>query len=277
MNAPTPLKTPHVDALQRAVAQIYAVFGRGQVSAHLVVCQCPVCMTEDTRQQIIATPSDQLSRDLISAYSNSAHGVPADLDDLRLLLPRYLDLIAQDEMVDEIGVGTELLRFGQAVRADSAVYSPAQWQALNEWATQILWHFAFAEAQEMDNLHTPLALLDMLLAGGWDVGVLTSVMDAIFQEDQIGQEALAGFLRANQRDLNTKGDVPKLDWYGTGYASEANRAGLAQWFNSAALRQVVEALATDPQADPHDQTYARILLSAQGRFETASFAKHSYG
>ena len=269
-----PLITPHSDALQASVEQLYIVFGRGHVSERFEVCQCPVCMTEDTRLQIIKTPSDQLSPDLISEYSNSAHGVPEDLDDLRLMLPRYLDLMARDEMVDDIGVGTELLRFGQAVRADADVYSPTQWQAINNWAEHMLWHFAHADACQMDNLHTPMALMDTLLAGGWDVDHITGVTDAIFQDAQIGQDALAAFLRANQQNLNIKRAVPKLDWFGTRYASEATRTGLAQWFNSVALGEVLQMLATDPKADTHDQTYARILLDAQGSFETASLPKH---
>ena len=271
-----PLVTPCSDALQGAVNRVYAAFGKGHVSTLLEVCACPVCMNEDTRQQIINTSSDQLSADLIRAYSNSAHGVPNDLADLRLLLPRYLDLMAQDEMVDDIGVGTELLRFGQAVRADGQVYTPAQWHALNDWAAQILWHYAHADFEEMDNLHAPLGLVDTLLAGGWDVGHITGVMDRIFQDSKIGQAALAVFLRTNQRALDAKSDMPRLDWYGTGYTSEATRAGLAEWFNSKGLRDVLEALATNPDADPHDQTYARILLSAQGRFEAASVPAHRY-
>ena len=95
-----PLITPFAEPLNAAVEALYASFGEGHVSAQLEVCLCPVCMTEETRQQIIATPSRALTPALIAEYSNSAHGVPRDSDDLRLLLPRYLDLIAQDEMVD---------------------------------------------------------------------------------------------------------------------------------------------------------------------------------
>lgn len=234
-------------------------------------------MTEETRQQIIKTPTDQLSADLISEYSNSAHGVPRDLEDLRLILPRYLDLMAQDEMVDDIGVGTELLRFGQAVQADRAVYTSAQWQALDDWAEQILWHYAYADFQELDNLHAPLGLIDTMMAGGWEAAHITGVMDAIFQHPKIGQGALAMFLRTNQQGMNAKSDIPRLDWYGTGYASEVTRAGLANWFNSAALRDVLQALAMQPDADPNDQTFAAILLTAQGRFTAASFPVHRFG
>lgn len=266
-----PFETPYADDLRAAVAALYDAFGRGHVSRQLEVCTCPVCMDEATRQRIIATPNDALWIDDIRAYSNSAHGVPQQISDLRLLLPRYLEWMACDEMVDDIGVGTELLRFGQAIAQDSAFYTPAQRTSLEDWARAALWHYACAEARELDNFHSHVDLMETLIVGGWDAAWICDEMNRIFAHSAIGLPALASFLRRSHRDLRTKREHPRLNWYGLTYVSDETRHVLAEWLNGAPLRNVLTDLASDPGAAADDQTYARLLLHLQGKFTADSF------
>jgi hypothetical protein len=269
--------TPHTPKLEAAVARLYQVFGTGHVSRQLEVCQCPVCMQDATRLQIIQTRTDEMPIDLIRAYTNSAHGVPTIEDDLRLLLPRYLDWISRDEMVDDIGVGTELLRFGDAKRALPDFLTAPQQAALDDWAVQVLWHFATADVHEMENLHTPQGLMETLLAGGWDVGLITRTLERIMSNAGIGQGATGVFLAMNQRELKTQKDAPKLDWFAIRYVDDATRTGLADWLNGAAFGQALEQLATDPNANAEHQIYARIMLDMQGQFTPQSFPQDRHG
>lgn len=266
-----PLITPFAEPLNAAVEALYASFGEGHVSAQLEVCLCPVCMTEETRQQIIATPSRALTPAQIAEYSNSAHGVPRDSDDLRQLLPRYLDLIAQDEMVDHIGVGTELLRFGDALRRDETLWSEDQRAALDRWAQLVILHFGTADALEMDNLHTPLALAETLLCGGWSVQVVTGALEALFDHPDVGRQALIWFVQMMGRDVEIKKGRPWLDWFALRYVDEGTRRALKDWLNGAALQERVMEVATDPSVAEPASTYARIFLQACGTFDEASF------
>lgn len=107
------------DELDQLVAEAWRVFGFYRVTHGLVVCTCPVCMSEETRREIIATPVAQLPVALIRAYSDSAHGVPANQGDMKALLPRYLELIAEGSCPGEIGWEVALSRFGNG-RAEAA-------------------------------------------------------------------------------------------------------------------------------------------------------------
>lgn len=265
------LVTPYGAALDEAVEAVYAVFGAGHVSTALETCACPVCMTEHTRQQIIATPTRLLSEGLIAAYSNSAHGVPDNLDDLRLMLPRYLELIAQDQMVDHVGVGTELLRFGDAVRRDPAVYTSAQWAALNTWARLVILHFAHAEAREDDNLHSPYGLFDTLLCGGWDVDVITAAFDEAFAAPQTGALTLLQFCRMMARHLLHKAEGVGVDWFGVRYVSPKVRAGVADWLNRPRFANAVLALSDIPDLSVKNRAAVLNIAAHYGTFHGNAF------
>ncbi len=266
-----PLITPFTAPLKAAVVALYACCGQGHVSAQLEVCQCPVCMTEDTRQQIIATPSRALSPALIAAYSNSAHGVPNNTDDLRLLMPRYLDLMAEDDMVDDIGVGTELLRFGDALRMEGGLWSDDQRAALEHWAQVAILHFGYADAMEMDNLHTPLSLAETLLCGGWTVDVVTGALESLFDHPDVGRKATSDFAQAMARDVKVKRNRTKLDWFALRYVGHDIRRGLKDWLNDASLAERIADVATDPATEEPASTYLRRFLQACGTFDDASF------
>ncbi|MEM6306167.1 MAG: hypothetical protein AAF744_15725 [Pseudomonadota bacterium] len=271
MSDDPPIVTPYAPQLTAAVEAVYAAFGEGHVSRQLEVCFCPVCMTEETRAKIIATPTRQMPSALIQEYSNSAHGTPHQTDDLRLLLPRYLDLMAQDVEVDYVGVGTELLRFGDAVRAQPALWSDAQWEALNAWAHLMVLHFGHAEAMEMENINNPTGLLETLLTGGWDMKTVGGAFEALFAAPDVGQKALAQFAARLGRGMKTKRSKARLNLFAIRYLDEPGRAALADWLNTEALMMSLADAATDPALPEPDSTYALILLDGTGTFSADSF------
>ncbi len=107
--------------LAAVVEDAYRVFGRYAIGDSLEVCHCNVCMTEATERELVTTPLRQIPARLMGEYTNSAHGYDAGriADELRYLLPRYLDLIAGDDPPDHFGnICTSLSRLGHAYWRD---------------------------------------------------------------------------------------------------------------------------------------------------------------
>ncbi|MEL7388393.1 MAG: hypothetical protein AAFN76_01320, partial [Pseudomonadota bacterium] len=73
--------SPHAMRLKRAVRTAYLRFGRRYVSRDLEVSLGPIDMTPEIRDQIVGTRNDALPVELIREYTNSTHGVPANLAD----------------------------------------------------------------------------------------------------------------------------------------------------------------------------------------------------
>ncbi len=65
----------------------------------LGVCHCPCCCTPENEALLASTPLRELRAELLSEYTNSAHGYDEARDGtvLRHFLPRYLELIAQGQ------------------------------------------------------------------------------------------------------------------------------------------------------------------------------------
>jgi hypothetical protein len=83
--------------LQRAIDDAYRVFARYDLGGGIEVCHCPVCVAPEFERALNTTPLRDMSRELLAEYTASAHGWGSDktANDLRYLLPRYFDLIAQ--------------------------------------------------------------------------------------------------------------------------------------------------------------------------------------
>lgn len=94
----------------------YRVFARYACAGSFVVCHCPCCMTEEVEAELVRTPLRQISSDLLAEYTNSAHGWNDDmiLADMCYLLPRYLELIAADDVPSQLGLAQCLNRLENA-------------------------------------------------------------------------------------------------------------------------------------------------------------------
>ncbi|WP_152475141.1 hypothetical protein [Roseovarius sp. THAF9] len=257
---------PFKAELMRAVEAAYDVFGRGHVSGQLDVCLCPVCMTEEARAAIIATRNDRLSVAQICDYSNSAHGVPRDLDDLKLILPRYLEIMAADELADDIGVGTELLRFGDAVRAYPELFTAQERAVLDEWARAIIRHFAWTDMTEEGAIYTPPALLETLLCGGWPPDVLTGALEDIVADPELGQNSLSALAGAVMGRARRKDGRLAPGWFALRYCGKPERLHLIAWLNAVAASNRVLDLATQ---GAEAALWVQSFASAAGQFDAA--------
>lgn len=268
------LASPHAAALAATVEAAYALTP-ARVSPGLEVCGCPVCMTEETRRAIIDTPVRDLPAALIREYSNSAHGVPGSLDDLAALLPRYMELLAQDEEVDHTGVGAELSRFGDARRMGGRFPAPALARVWDAWARLMILHFGVIEARAGDADLTPLYLTEILLAGGTPVPVLTEALEALFSESQGGAQSRWLFMAGLGRAWNGR----LLNLYAARFASDEARAGLADWLNDVLSAAEVQALLSAPEppgpACPPDWSgQVRIAAALAGQLSGRSFPEN---
>ena len=267
------LTSPFSDDLTAAVEAAYSNFGHIHVSAQLEVCHCPVCMTEETRASLIATPVRDWSVAMVQEYSNSAHGVPIDLDDLRAILPRYLDLMAADEEVDYNGVGTELLRFGDAVRGAKPFLSDVQMVIYADWARSIIQHFGWLEAKEAENITSPFHALDMLVTGGVPVEVVLVAMDTLFDQQETGPLALGQFCAAVSHQLIWRHPRVGVDFFGMGYARPEDRAAVAAWLGSDSMMRRLAEVA-DVEMSERSSLGVQTVFDLASQWDATCFPDH---
>jgi hypothetical protein len=99
---PTPPRGSVVNSgeLQAAIVKAYDIFAPYRDRFTATVCTCPACFIEADRERLLATPLQEIDGFLLDQYSWSAHDHDDDgprSDDLRYLLPRYFELIAQND------------------------------------------------------------------------------------------------------------------------------------------------------------------------------------
>lgn len=256
------LQTPHTCAVQAACMALYEAVGVRCVSRQLEVCFCGACMTEQTRQQIIATPNRDLPAALIREYSNSAHGTVGISDDLMVLLPCYAELLAQDTTVDYNESDEILWRFGAALKAGDM--PGAVKAAYDAWGAAYFRHVVWVEAHELDAAQCASFAVKLLLSGGWSgAAVIALLEEAVWDE---GTGAITTSWLACHFFRTRYGRPPKLDldfiWrYGLqDGALEAVRG----WFTSRGFGDALDAaMGTDlPYARFMDCKIASDLIEA---------------
>lgn len=242
------VEPPYYAALRDSVEAAYAA-APDRVSPGLEVCDCPVCMTEEVRQKIIGSPCRDLKGWLIAEYSNSAHGVPSTLDDLAALLPRYLDLMAEGEATDSLGIGVELSRFGGAVAVSEGAFpSPKLRAAYHQWAELMLLHGGWLRARAPrgngvgEDRLSALYLFQAIAAGGVPAGVVTGALDSLFADPEVGKTAQVQFFS----ELGKAWDRKAFDLYALKQIDESGRAALVEWLQRWLSSWELEELITDP-------------------------------
>ena len=242
------VETPYYAALRDSVEAAYAAAPE-RVSAGLEVCDCPVCITEEVRQEMIATPCRELKGWLIAEYSNSAHGVPSKLDDLAALLPRYLDLMAEGAETDSLGIGVELTRFGGAVAVSEGAFPPLKLRAAyHAWAELMVLHGGWLRAMSgpregvgEDRL-SPFYLFQAIAAGGVPTEVVTGAADSLFADPEVGRVAKMQFFAAVGHAWNGR----RFDLYAVKYIMEDRRAAVADWLQRGLSSWELEEMLADP-------------------------------
>jgi hypothetical protein len=81
------------------------VFQRYKFKGRLEVCRCKVCVSPAVDQALARTPRDDMSAELLSEYTHSAHPwTDGVADEFRFLLPRYFELIVADDIPSQFGI-----------------------------------------------------------------------------------------------------------------------------------------------------------------------------
>jgi hypothetical protein len=258
--------TPFSTELAASVEALYRL-APSHAPKTLVVCQCPVCMTAETKAKIVATPVRDLPPELIQEYSNSAHGDPTDPDDLNALLPRYLDLIAQDIEVNWNSVGADLIRFGDARGKLAGFPAPSMEAELDRYARAFLLHFGTLQARDEDLCETPWMLLEILLIGGWAFATLTTALDELFRLPDLGRPALVEFLA----DIGGSFRDGRIElWALSRYRTEV-AADLAAWLDQLLASGAFTDILTDPALPERAALWIPALAGLRGRLNAGMF------
>jgi hypothetical protein len=102
-------------AVQQAVENAYRVFARYNLSGGLDVCRCNVCVAPNQERLLTATPLCEIPTLTLAEYTNSAHVWNERVaDQIRYFLPRYFELIAQDDIPCNLGIEICLGRMSSA-------------------------------------------------------------------------------------------------------------------------------------------------------------------
>ena len=104
--------------LQAVVEDAYEIFGEYLVRHSLSVCHCDSCMNVEHERDLLKTPLREIPASLLAEYTGSAHSWDDGpvAREMRYFLPRYFDLIAQNDPPDNGGLDICLRRLGQADR-----------------------------------------------------------------------------------------------------------------------------------------------------------------
>ena len=101
--------------LAAAIANAYRAFARYRLKGAISVCKCPVCVDAETERMLCKVPLQQMSSQLLSEYTHSAHGWDDRIaDEFRYFLPRYFELIAAKDPPTNISMETSLERLHEA-------------------------------------------------------------------------------------------------------------------------------------------------------------------
>jgi hypothetical protein len=95
----SPGMPPITPELQGAITNAYEVFAHYSLGGTIEVCRYDVCVLSQAERELIETPLREIPRALLAEYTSSAPGYAEGkiANDFRYLLPRYLELIANDE------------------------------------------------------------------------------------------------------------------------------------------------------------------------------------
>ncbi|MDR7125856.1 hypothetical protein [Pseudotabrizicola sp. 4114] len=263
-------QSPCLAPLQVVVESLYHHLPP-QMPPMMEVCLCNICMLPAQLAQMIATPVRDMPAALVREYIDSAHGVPANPDDLRAILPRILDLMARGDDISTLGTHTELRRFGDARAVHPDLFDPHTLALLDDFARLMLLHTGWAEATGEPARDTPLTLTETLLVGGWPPATVTGSLDALFATAQ-GSGALTRLLTALGTSLQSEGHFDL--WALATYRAEAIPA-LADWLNRLLLSPAVQTLLLPMDAE--DAPWAGALWAIAGDIAPAHFTAAAAG
>ncbi len=171
------------EPMQAVIARAYKVFGRYRLNGSIVVCSCNCCMTPEDQRRLIGTPLRSIPSNLLAEYTNSAHGWDDDkiANDMRCLLPRYLELIAADDAPDSFGIDICLRRMAPARWREN--WPPAESDVLDQFFDALM----VQSLQRLELARWPVGwrlgfdikdVLTLAITAGADIGRVLRAWDA---------------------------------------------------------------------------------------------------
>lgn len=152
---------PELDA---AVQNLYAMFGRYSAPSHTLDVCLSCCVDEKVERELRKLPLRSLKAHHFYEYNSSAKGLVQPVDEVKYLLPRLLELLAQGAHLHH---STELYldRLG---RCDTSAFTPGEREAIQRFA---LGHFRAGLEQwpiDSSSLFVGENAFSILLM--WDIG-----------------------------------------------------------------------------------------------------------
>jgi hypothetical protein len=244
-----------------AIENAYREFQRYRLRGVIAVCKCNVCVSDADEKALCTVPLRQISSRLLTEYTQSAHGCDdRAADELRYFLPRYFELIAQDDAPTNTGIETCLGRLHDAQYRTR--WPASEVGAIDAFFAALL-RAQLAEPPEIDPTGFPVFdpdtaddVLCMVAYAGGDVRPCLSVWD--------GEDSRAA-------TLHIANIVAKADWF-------RRRLDNGFWYGNykrdteSAMRQVIAWLL-------REETRARLEAAclAEGDEAAAALLSHAEG
>jgi hypothetical protein len=248
--------------LKILVEEAYDLFGRFQPLRLMQVCLCNVCMTAEQQQELSTTPLRQIPVGLIREYSNSAHEIPKNTDELKYILPRYLELIAEGICPHPFAWELCLSRFGDARKMDTKtrdLHRDLQSNRRTRAGANVPSRPIFSQEEACFLDRFLLAFFDtlpggcglvqldealiMLALAGTDIkGAIARILD--YAPDN-GPETVAEFVLASSNSLVSRGTLRNSFWE---YAQAEMKQVVAELCNQAIIARLTQAVLEERDA-----------------------------
>lgn len=208
--------------MKNIIEKAYQVFQGNRLTNQLDACtRC--CMTASEVQVFKATPLRLLSANLLSIYQDAAKPDKLDKSELKYLVPRYLDLVAQYQYP----AFDPLLSFDTFSRLAETDWTKEEKELLNEFALRFIQIYLHRPFDELTILMVDILL--MFHRGGFDLDILLDQWtEATSKESVI---LFAQFLDDIQHDKGTNIRV-----YHPSSDPDFDRC-IAQWIGQKTLRE----------------------------------------
>lgn len=207
--------------LEAVIAETRRIFPEQRLRAPLDVCKT-CCVTAAEERELIETPRDALSSDLLWVYLHSGVRPEPSQWELEHFLPRLLELIAHGDPPGTLGVALSRLKLHPRAR-----WRPEGYALLERF---VLAFFEERLASEYGRIHE---VLQMVERGGLDVGPLLAAW--LRHPEPEATDHFAALLLALSRPSPLPEELPER---------------VRRWLDEPGVRETFQARIADRMADP---------------------------
>lgn len=245
--------------LLATVDAAYRTFARYGPLRHLTLCLCNCCATPEDRQKLINTPLRQIPSALLAEYTNSAHGVPPDTDELKYFLPRYFELISDDDSPDHGPSAHVLQRLGDMIRADPMALDPQERQVCADWMAAYIQCLIRSEGSGEDRVDCLTSCFETMFAAGFSADLVMAAYLSGFRQPGYGPKAAGAFAQGLMTSHVNYGRP--LDLYALTSAAQSEKDQLVALLTGQDWADLWQSLLTDAPVNGLDET-ERIMIRA---------------